>query len=182
MQLESNDLRAAKRILAKLVDDALLEYERNLADLDLEALLNHLFLQLKSLLGDILVEALSILDEQSIQIYTYENSELAEIQIRRQQCKSSIWLFPRVNYCTCTQFKVGVLGLPDELQPASQTSHSEKLERIITCAHVLALRLAQLLHPSPSTFKVESVSEQQFKSLQERMHSSFIEIHEDSTD
>ncbi|XP_053948855.1 uncharacterized protein LOC128857230 [Anastrepha ludens] len=180
MQLEANDLRTAKRILVKLVEEALLEYEQNLAELDepsnTDGHLNHLILQLKALLGEVLVEALGILDEQSIQLYSYDNSEIAEIQIKRQQHTNTFWLFPRVNYCTCDQFKEGVLGVADQLQTVSSTPSSEKLKNRYTCAHVLALRLAQVLRPAPLTFKVEAVTKQQFKNLQDRMYCSYLDV------
>lgn len=143
---------------------------------------NHLLLQLKALLGDILVEALCILDEQSIYLYTNEGCAIAEIQIKHQQYSSSTWLFPGVNYCNCKRFNERVLGLSSELKHINSTPQSENVQRSYTCAHVLALRLAQLLRPTPNTYKVEAVTQLQFKNLNDRMEYSYLEIFEENLD
>ncbi|XP_039962156.1 uncharacterized protein LOC120775852 [Bactrocera tryoni] len=180
MQLEAKDTFPAKRIIVKLIEEALQQYERNTSALDIESIIevhtNHLLQQLKALLGDILVEALCILDEQSIILYTSESCALAEIQIKHQQYSSSVWLFPGVNYCNCQQFNERVLGLSSELEHQTSATQSENVQRSYTCAHVLALRLAQLLRPKPSSYKVEEVTTQQFNNLNERMECTFLEI------
>lgn len=186
MQLEKHDTFPTKQIIVKLVEEALHQYERNTSALDkgssVDVHTNHLLLQLKALLGDILVEALCILDEQSLHLYTFESCAIAELQIKHQQYKSSIWLFPGVNYCNCKQFNERVLGLTSELEPTNSTPQSVNAPRSFTCAHVIALRLAQLLRPTPSTYKVEAVTEQQFNNLKDRMGSSYLEIFKEILD
>ncbi|XP_018784891.1 PREDICTED: uncharacterized protein LOC108966439 [Bactrocera latifrons] len=185
MQLEAKDSFPAKRIIVKLIEEALQQYERNTSALDIELNIevhtNHLLQQLKALLGDVLVEALCILDEQSIILYTNESCAVAEIQIKHQQYASSIWLFPGVNYCNCKQFNERVLGLSSELEQQNSVTQTENVQRSYTCAHVLALRLAQLLRPKPSTYKVEAVTTQQFNNLNERMECSFLEIFKENS-
>lgn len=186
MQLETKNTFPAKRIIVKLIEEALHQYERNTSTVDIESSVevhtNHLLQQLKALLGDILVEALCILDEQNIIVYTNESCAIAELQIKHQQYSSSIWLFPGVNYCNCKQFNERVLGLSSELQHSNSDTQRENVQRSYTCAHVLALRLAQLLRPVPSTYKVEAVTQQQFKNLNDRMECSFLEIFKENSD
>uniref|UniRef100_W8C3C1 SWIM-type domain-containing protein n=1 Tax=Ceratitis capitata TaxID=7213 RepID=W8C3C1_CERCA len=180
MQLEAYESQKENRIVIKLVEQVLKQYERNISALDggsnADAHVNQLLLQLKALLGDILVDALCMLDEQSIYSYHFESCAIAEIQIKQQSYKSSVWLYPHINYCVCKQFNERVLGLPSEVQPISSTLQSVELARSYTCAHVLALRLAQLLRPQPKTYKIETVSEEQFSHLKERMDSSYLGI------
>lgn len=92
-------------------------------------------LELSGIFGELLSDALDIIDHEKISIFKRKRDQREYIEIIEDQ-NTVFKLLPNINYCMCPKFRQKVIAAKE----------------VYTCKHVLAAKLALLIRK----FKVET--------------------------